>query len=54
MNRKIVEKVFNFFPLCDLNNVICGVIITSVPVDKNSDKSYSDNDFAEIELFHSL
>ena len=54
MNGKMAGEGFNFVPLCDRNNVICSAIIASVPVDNNDDKSYSDNNFSEIELFHSL
>ena len=54
MNGKILGEGFNFVPLCDRNNVICGAIITTVPVDNNADEIYSENIFSEIELFYSL
>ena len=54
MNGKIAREGFNFVPLFDRNHFICGAIITTVPVDKNADESHSENNFSEIESFHSL
>ena len=54
MNGKIAREGFNFVPLCDRNNVVCSAIIASVPVDDNADESHSENNFSEIESFHSL